>query len=59
MTDMMTRIANLTSETMAEIWPEAEGLPAAAELRGLLAVPGIMPFPASGWQRRCGRRRRK
>ena len=30
MTDMMTRIANLTSETMAEIWPEAEGLPAAA-----------------------------
>ena len=45
MTDMMTRIANLTSETMAEIWPEAEGLPAAAELRGLLAVP---PDPAMG-----------
>ncbi len=45
MTDMMTRIANLTSETMAEIWPEAEDLPAAAELRGLLAVP---PDPAMG-----------
>ena len=45
MTDMMTRIADLTKETMAACWPEAEGLPAAEEIRGLLAVP---PDPAMG-----------
>ena len=43
--DMMTRIANLTSETMKTLWPEAEGLPGAGELRGLLAVP---PDPKMG-----------
>ena len=45
MTDMMTRIAQLISETMTGLWPEAEGLPTAEELRGLLAVP---PDPALG-----------
>ena len=45
MMDMMTRIANLTLETMTSLWPEAEGLPKAEELRGLLAVP---PDPALG-----------
>ena len=39
MTDMMTRIATLTSELMTAAWPEAQGLPTAEELRGLLAVP--------------------
>ena len=43
--DMITRIANLTRETMTSLWPEAEGLPTAEELRGLLAVP---PDPAMG-----------
>ena len=45
MMDMMTRIATLTSETLKALWPEAEGLPGAEELRGLLAVP---PDPAMG-----------
>ena len=43
--DMMTKIANLIAETMDAVWPEAEGLPNAEELRGLLAVP---PDPALG-----------
>ena len=43
--DMMTKIANLTAETMKSLWPEADGLPGAEELRGLLAVP---PDPALG-----------
>ncbi len=43
--DTMTRIAALTAECMAALWPEAEGLPAQEELRGLLAVP---PDPALG-----------
>ena len=43
--DTMTRIATLLSETMTTLWPEAEGLPAAEDLRGLLAVP---PDPALG-----------
>ena len=37
--DMMTRIATLTSECLASTWPEAQGLPTADEIRGLLAVP--------------------
>lgn len=37
--DMMTRIATLTAECLASTWPEAEGLPGAEEIRGLLAVP--------------------
>ena len=41
----MTTIANLIAETMNAVWPEAEGLPNAEELRGLLAVP---PDPALG-----------
>ncbi len=43
--DMMTRIASLTSELLAEVWPDAAGLPGAEELRTLLAVP---PDPAMG-----------
>ena len=43
--DMMTKIASLIAETMNTVWPEAEGLPGAEELRGLLAVP---PDPALG-----------
>ena len=43
--DMMTKIANLIAETMASVWPEAEGLPAAEDIRGLLAVP---PDPSLG-----------
>ncbi len=37
--DMMTRIATLTADCLASTWPEAAGLPAADEIRGLLAVP--------------------
>ena len=43
--DMMTKIAELTAENMKALWPETEGLPAADEIRGLLAVP---PDPALG-----------
>lgn len=43
--DMMTRIATLTAECLSASWPEAEGLPGAEEIRGLLAVP---PDPAMG-----------
>ncbi len=43
--DTMTRIAALTAECIRSIWPDQEGLPDAAELRGLLAVP---PDPAMG-----------
>ncbi len=45
MMDTMTRIATLTSETIRSLWPDAEGLPSADDLRGLLAVP---PDPALG-----------
>ncbi len=43
--DTMTRIALLASDCMKSLWPEAESLPEAEELRGLLAVP---PDPALG-----------
>ena len=43
--DTMTRIAVLTAECMKSLWPDAEGLPSAEDLRGLLAVP---PDPAMG-----------
>ena len=43
--DMMTAIASLITDTMTAVWPDAEGLPAAEEIRGLLAVP---PDPALG-----------
>ncbi len=43
--DMMTRIADLTARQLSACWPDAQGLPAAEELRGLLAVP---PDPAMG-----------
>ena len=43
--DMMTRIAALTADCLLSAWPEAEGLPDACEIRGLLAVP---PDPAMG-----------
>ncbi len=45
MTDLMTRIAALTADTLHSLWPDTEGLPGAEELRGLLAVP---PDPALG-----------
>ncbi|MBQ6384134.1 MAG: arginine--tRNA ligase [Clostridia bacterium] len=41
----MSRIAALVSDCAASLWPDAQGLPAAEELRGLLAVP---PDPALG-----------
>lgn len=37
--DMMSSIAALTAELMGRTWPEMEGLPDAAEIRNLLAVP--------------------
>ena len=37
--DMMTRLAALTADTLRDMWPQAEGLPGAEELRGLLSVP--------------------
>ena len=37
--DMKTRIAQLLADTLHKIWPEAEGLPKAADIRGQLAVP--------------------
>jgi arginyl-tRNA synthetase len=43
--DMMTKIAELIAEDIKAVWPEAEGLPGAGEIRGLLAVP---PDPALG-----------
>ena len=43
--DTMSRIAALVSDCAASLWPDAQGLPAAEELRGLLAVP---PDPALG-----------
>lgn len=43
--DMMTRIATLTADSLTSVWPDAQGLPDARELRGLLAVP---PDPAMG-----------
>ena len=35
--DMMTTIATLLADTIKTVWPDAEGLPAAEEIRGLLA----------------------
>ena len=43
--DMMTTIATLLASTISSVWPDAEGLPVADEIRGLLAVP---PDPAMG-----------
>ena len=43
--DTMSRIAALTAETAASLFPDAQGLPGAEELRGLLTVP---PDPAMG-----------
>ena len=43
--DMMTRIASLTAECLNATWPDAQDLPAAEEIRGLLAVP---PDPNMG-----------
>ena len=43
--DMMSRIAALTAECLSNTWPEAQGLPSADEIRGLLAVP---PDPNMG-----------
>lgn len=37
--DMKTRIAQLLADTLHKIWPEAEGLPEAADIRSQLAVP--------------------
>ena len=43
--DMMTKLASLAADCIHTAWPEAEGLPAADDIRGLLAVP---PDPALG-----------
>jgi len=43
--DMMTLIAARAADCIHTLWPEAEGLPGAEEIRGLLAVP---PDPALG-----------
>ena len=43
--DMMSRIAALTAECLSNTWPEAQDLPTADEIRGLLAVP---PDPNMG-----------
>lgn len=43
--DMITTIAALTSQGIATAWPEAQGVPNAEEIRGLLAVP---PSPDMG-----------
>ena len=43
--DTMTSLSVLLADCMKSLWPETEGLPAAEELRGLLAVP---PDPALG-----------
>ncbi len=43
--DMLTRIAGLTADALAQNWPDAQGLPTGDELRGFLAVP---PDPAMG-----------
>ena len=43
--DTMTRIAGLIDEGLRTVWPEAQGLPQAEEIRALLAVP---PDPAMG-----------
>ncbi len=37
--DMMTKIADLLSEELQKAWPEAQGLPDAGTIRGLLEVP--------------------
>ncbi len=43
--DMLTRLSTLTAELLQKTWPEAQGLPNAEELRGLIAVP---PNPEMG-----------
>ena len=43
--DMKARIAELIAACIETLWPDTEGLPAAGEIRGLLAVP---PDPALG-----------
>lgn len=43
--DMMTTIAGLISQGIADSWEGAQGVPAADEIRGLLAVP---PSPDMG-----------
>ncbi|MBR4711911.1 MAG: arginine--tRNA ligase [Clostridia bacterium] len=42
---MLTRIAALTADAIAQIWPDAQGLPDAEGLRGFLSVP---PDPKMG-----------
>ena len=37
--DMKTRIAALTAECIAAVWPEGQGLPEAGDIRSLLEVP--------------------
>ena len=51
--DMMTRIAALTADCIKALWPDAEGLPAAEEIRGLLlrsAPPKIAEAICGAWQ---------
>ena len=56
-------IAQLVEQALAAAFPEAQGLPAAAEIEGFLEVPpdramAISHSRASGCPRRCARGRR-
>ncbi len=43
--DMKTKLAGMAANCLTEIWPDAQGLPTAEEIRALLAVP---PDPQMG-----------
>ena len=43
--DMKTKLAGLMAQCLTDTWPDAQGLPTAEEIRGLLAVP---PDPKMG-----------
>ena len=43
--DMKTKLAGLMAQCLIDTWPDAQGLPTAEEIRGLLAVP---PDPKMG-----------
>lgn len=43
--DMKTKLAGLMAQCLTDTWQDAQGLPTAEEIRGLLAVP---PDPKMG-----------
>ena len=59
--DMMTKIAELIAENMKALWPEAEGLPAADEIRGIYVmwdaegIPGEWTLAYGDESIECGR----